>query len=124
MTNLAYDHMSFNGYFRPTTPRLDALARESLVFDNAFAHASWTLPENMAIYTSLYPFHHGVMNRSMRLPEEVPHVLADGVALLSYEAHAIRANGEPFQALVSSAYVRTDGRWKMAFHQQTPLNAP
>jgi hypothetical protein len=49
--------------------------------------------------------------------------LADGVALLSYEAHAIRANGEPFQALVSSAYVRTDGRWKMAFHQQTPLNA-
>jgi hypothetical protein len=47
--------------------------------------------------------------------------LADDVALLSYEAHATRANGEPFQALVSSAYVKKNGGWKMAFHQQTPL---
>lgn len=63
MTNLRYDHMSQNGYPRPTTPNLDKLAEESLVFDNAFSHASWTLPEGIAIYTGLYPFQHGVMNR-------------------------------------------------------------
>ncbi|OGE43789.1 hypothetical protein A3B45_01690 [Candidatus Daviesbacteria bacterium RIFCSPLOWO2_01_FULL_39_12] len=63
MTNLRYDHMSFNGYSRPTTPNLDKLAKESLVFDNAFSHASWTLPEAISIYTSLYPYQHGVMNR-------------------------------------------------------------
>lgn len=63
MTNLRYDHLSSNGYPRPTTPNLDKLAKESLVFDNAFAHASWTLPEAISIYTSLYPYQHGVMNR-------------------------------------------------------------
>jgi arylsulfatase A-like enzyme len=64
MTNLRYDHMSENGYFRPTTPNIDALAGGSLVFDNAFAHASWTLPESMSIYTGLYPYQHGVMKRN------------------------------------------------------------
>jgi hypothetical protein len=43
------------------------------------------------------------------------------VAILSYEAHALRESGEAYAALVSSAYVRTDGAWKLAFHQQTPL---
>lgn len=55
--------MSSNGYSRSTTPNIDQLAKESLVFHNAFAHASWTLPESISIYTGLYPFQHGVMNR-------------------------------------------------------------
>lgn len=63
MTTLRYDHMSMNGYNRPTTPNLDILAKESLVFNNAFSQSSWTLPESVTIYSSLYPFQHGVMNR-------------------------------------------------------------
>lgn len=63
MTNLRYDHMSSNGYSRPTTPNLDKLAKESLVFDNAFSHSSWTLPEGISLYTGLYPYQHGIMNR-------------------------------------------------------------
>lgn len=47
--------------------------------------------------------------------------LSDDVALLSYKASAVRDNGEAYEALVSSAYVRRDGQWKMAFHHQTPL---
>jgi hypothetical protein len=42
-------------------------------------------------------------------------------AILSYEAQARRANGERYHALVSSGYVRRNGAWKLAFHQQTPL---
>lgn len=63
MTNLRYDHMSSNGYSRTTTPNLDKLSQESLVFDNAFGHSSWTLPESISIYTGLYPFQHGIMDR-------------------------------------------------------------
>lgn len=63
MTNLRFDHMSMNGYTRPTTPNLDKLAKESLVLDNAFSHASWTLPAGISIYTGLYPYQHGIMNR-------------------------------------------------------------
>ena len=63
LTNLRYDHLSGNGYIRSTTPALDAFSEESLVFDNAFAHSSWTLPEGISLFTSLYPYQHGVMNR-------------------------------------------------------------
>ena len=63
LTNLRYDHMSQNGYLRPTSPNLDNFASESLIFDNAFSHSSWTLPESISIYTSLYPYQHKVMDR-------------------------------------------------------------
>ena len=46
---------------------------------------------------------------------------ADDVAILSYEAHATRSNGEAYAALVSTGYARRDDGWKMVFHQQTPL---
>ena len=41
-------------------------------------------------------------------------------AIVTYEAHAKRATGEPYAALVSSGYVKRNGEWKMTFHQQTP----
>lgn len=44
------------------------------------------------------------------------------VALLTYRARAVRGSeGETYRALVSSAYARRDGGWRMVFHQQTPL---
>jgi len=74
LTNLSYDHLSQNGYSRPTSPNLDALSKESIVFDNAFSHSSWTLPESISLYTSLYPFQHKVMNRysGSALAEDIP----------------------------------------------------
>jgi hypothetical protein len=44
-----------------------------------------------------------------------------GTALVTYEARAVRGNGEPYHALVSTLYVRRDDGWKMAFHGQAPL---
>jgi hypothetical protein len=45
----------------------------------------------------------------------------DDVALLTYHATAVRDEDEPYEARVSSGYVRRGGDWKMMFHQQTPL---
>jgi len=42
-------------------------------------------------------------------------------AMLTYRADATRADGREYSALVSSGYVRRDGEWKLAFHQQAPL---
>ena len=50
--------------------------------------------------------------------------LSDSSVVLTYHAKAQRADGEHYAALVSSAYVRRDGSWKLAFHQQTPMGAP
>jgi len=45
----------------------------------------------------------------------------DDFAIISYRADVTRADGEPYAALVSSAYVRRPGGWKLAFHQHSPI---
>jgi hypothetical protein len=49
--------------------------------------------------------------------------LGDDAAVITYEVSAARSAGEPYRAVVSSGYVRRGEEWKMAFHQQTPLEA-
>ena len=45
----------------------------------------------------------------------------ENVAVISYRADVTRADGQPYAALVSSAYVRRESGWKLAFHQHSPL---
>lgn len=68
LTNLRADHLGVYGYTRPTSPHIDALARESLVFERCFSHASWTLPVAISLFTSTYPLQHGMMNRKDYVP--------------------------------------------------------
>ena len=51
------------------------------------------------------------------------HVLepASDVAIISYRAEVTRADGQPYAAIVSSAYVRRSEGWKLAFHQHSPV---
>lgn len=48
------------------TPRLDALARESLVFDRARTVAPLTLPAHASMMTGLWPPAHGVRDNGLR----------------------------------------------------------
>jgi hypothetical protein len=47
----------------------------------------------------------------------------DDVAILTYRASANRGANDEYRALVSSGYVKRSGRWKLMFHQHTPLEA-
>ena len=47
--------------------------------------------------------------------------LSDTSAVVTYECNAKRKDGQPYHALVSSGYVKRPEGWKLAFHQQTPL---
>lgn len=49
-------NLSLFGYARPTTPRLVERSRESVVFDQAYSTAPWTLPSHAGIFTGHYPF--------------------------------------------------------------------
>ncbi|MEZ4318198.1 MAG: sulfatase [Myxococcota bacterium] len=49
------DHLSLNGYERQTTPNLDRLARDAVVFDNARSIAPWTLPSARTMVTGRQP---------------------------------------------------------------------
>lgn len=54
------DHLGCYGYFRDTTPHIDALAAASVVFDRAVATMASTLPSHMSMMTGLYVHQHGV----------------------------------------------------------------
>ena len=47
--------------------------------------------------------------------------LSDTAAVITYQCTTKRKDGQPYRALVSSAYVKRADGWKLAFHQQTPL---
>jgi len=66
---LRADHTSLLGYPRETTPRLDAFARNGLVFEAARASSSWTKPSMASLLTGLSAPAHGVETIEARLPE-------------------------------------------------------
>jgi arylsulfatase A-like enzyme len=66
------DHLQCYGYGRDTSPHLDELAQEGVLFENLSAAASWTVPSHMSMFTGLYPSVHGVVNFTRQLGEGVP----------------------------------------------------
>lgn len=58
--SLRADHTSLNGYVRDTTPKIDAFAENAVVFEYAYAHASWTRPSMASLMTSTLPGQHGL----------------------------------------------------------------
>jgi arylsulfatase A-like enzyme len=52
------DRCSFEGYDRPTTPCLDAFAKDAVVFRDAWSPAGWTGPAHASLFTGLNPTHH------------------------------------------------------------------
>ena len=49
----AADYMSVYGYNRRTTPTLERLASEGVVFERAYSNSSWTMPSTASFMTSL-----------------------------------------------------------------------
>lgn len=75
---LRADHLGCYGYGRDTSPGIDKLAENGIIYFNAVAASSWTLPSHMSIFTSLYPSEHGVVNSTLKLDDfkvTLPEVL-------------------------------------------------
>lgn len=53
------DRTSVYGAERPTTPELEALAADGIVFETAIASAPWTIPSHASLLTSTDPSLHG-----------------------------------------------------------------
>ncbi|MCC6848340.1 MAG: sulfatase [Deltaproteobacteria bacterium] len=53
------DHLGCYGYGRDTSPTLDALAAESVLYTRALAPGTWTLPSHASLFTGKCPTSHG-----------------------------------------------------------------
>ena len=54
------DHLSFNGYFRDTSPNIDNIAKEGIFVENTYCTLPRTDPTLASIFTGLYPNNHGI----------------------------------------------------------------
>ncbi|HEX8618896.1 MAG TPA: sulfatase-like hydrolase/transferase [Thermoanaerobaculia bacterium] len=59
---LRADHLPVYGAKGVETPHLDALAKDSIVFDNAYSHVPLTLPSHVSMLTGLLPEASGIRN--------------------------------------------------------------
>ena len=62
LDTLRADHLSSYGYSRPTSPEIDRIASQGVLFENAIAPCSWSLPSHASLLTGRAPSEHGMQN--------------------------------------------------------------
>jgi arylsulfatase A-like enzyme len=82
--SLRADHLACYGYARPTSPAIDRLAAEGLLFEQHVSSSSWTLPGHASLFTSLPDSVHGAFETNRRLPEAL-HTLAERFQEAGYQ---------------------------------------
>lgn len=72
LDTLRADRLGVYGHTRNTSPMIDAIAADGVVFNQAFAQSTWTLPSHFSILTGLYPSRHRVVHGQAVLSADVP----------------------------------------------------
>jgi len=114
LDTLRADHLGSYGYPRATSPHIDGLARQGVLFESAISQAPWTAASIASLFTSLYPSVHG-LNGGIRwgakqgsggndLPFATQKTLAAGQLTL---AEMLRRNGYRTAGFVSNVYVNS-----------------
>lgn len=81
---LRADHLGAYGYGRPTSPHIDRLASEGVLFENATTQAPWTKPAVASLLTGVFPHEHGVMSKRAALARS-PATMAE-----AFQRHGFR----------------------------------
>ncbi len=86
--SLRADRLSCYGYSKTTSPQLDRLAREGVLFETAIADSSWTLPTHVTLFTGAASQVHGVDWEDRRLGDQwttlAEALSAEGYATAGY----------------------------------------
>src|SRR5439155_857600 len=88
---LRADYLGAYGHAAPTSPRLDGFAREAVLFEDAWAQASWTRSAIASLFTGLHVGSHGV-DREDRVLPSAAQTLAEVLRAGGYRTGAFVAN--------------------------------
>ena len=91
------DYTSLYGYNRPTTPHMERLAREGVVFEYAYSNSTWSKPSTPSFATSLQ---HSVLGGYRRDTDPLP----DNVVTMAERLHEA---GYQTAVITSNAYAGT-----------------
>ena len=88
---LRADHLGCYGYTLPTSPNIDRLAAESLLFEDFICEVPLTGPSFGAMMTSNYPRTTGATKNGIRIPDWAPTV-AEHLKAAGYETVCVQSN--------------------------------
>lgn len=88
---LRADRVGAYGYEHPTTPTIDRLAREGIVFESAYAPGPWTLPSVVSLMLSQPMCRHGVEIDGLQIDAEATP-LAEAMREAGYATASFIAN--------------------------------
>lgn len=91
LDTLRCDHVSCYGYERETTPFVDSLAREGILFEYCTATAPWTLPSHASMFTGTYPSRHRIGFTNMALPPNLT-TMAEFLQREGYQTVGLSSN--------------------------------
>lgn len=112
---LRADHLGCYGYFRDTSPRLDAFATEGVRFARAVTPMATTLPAHTSMLTSTRPLRHGVVKNGLVFEPE------DG---LQTAAQLLGARGYASAGFVSASPLSEDTGIHVGFDVYDEPEAP
>lgn len=93
MDTVRADHLSAYGYARETSPFLDQLAAAGVVFENAIASSSNSLPSHASIFSGLYPSGHATdWSNPMGYRDLPSAVLPEQLQEMGYRTGGFSAN--------------------------------
>jgi arylsulfatase A-like enzyme len=92
LDTLRADRLGSYGHDRDTSPRIDRFAKRAVVFRNAVAPTSWTLPSHLTMLTGLDPGSHGVVTAHQRLNRRTA-LLSEMLQRSGYYTFAITGGG-------------------------------
>lgn len=82
------DALGIYGQSRPTSPRIDRMGREGVVFDRAVSSSPETLPSHATLFTGVQPYTHGVRENAGFVLSESNRTLAEVFAEEGYRTGA------------------------------------
>ncbi len=111
---LRADHVGAYGYQRQTTPNIDRLAAQAILFERAVSQSAWTRPAHASMFTGLYPHEHGILSvHPPRGLEPSARTIAAVLAEAGYQTAAFTGGGNmsaEFGFGVGFAVYRSPGR--------------
>jgi arylsulfatase A-like enzyme len=78
------DRLGYCGHTRNTSPNIDSIAAEGVVFERCYSQTGWTLPAMATIFTGEYPKDHGATDFHFRMDHRLP-TLASILRELGYD---------------------------------------
>lgn len=89
---LSAEDMSLYGYRLPTTPNIDAFARQGTVFTNFYSAATYTTPSVATILTGIYPSENHIHQMQGQLRADAKKTLPSAMRSAGYATAAFFSN--------------------------------